>query len=119
MKTFLICCFLLVAFVAGSPEEAVAEPEDEVDSGETTEPGMTDDDHCEEVEKLKNYYCTTAHCKHFYSKHCYDIVDGVHPTCEQVQTLINTGEGWAVVFFRVRFEMSKNNVSITAMAYSN
>ena len=49
---------------------------------------FSDDEHCEEVERLKDYYCTSAHCKHFYSKHCYDIVNGVHPTCEVVRTCI-------------------------------
>jgi hypothetical protein len=49
---------------------------------------FSDDEHCEEVERLKDYYCSTAHCKHFYSKHCYDIVNGVHPTCEVVRACI-------------------------------
>jgi hypothetical protein len=97
MKTFLLCCFLLITVVAGRPEEAsstteaaeaIEDLEEDLDSSETTEPALTDDQHCEEVEKLKDYYCTTAHCKHFYSKHCYDIIDGVHPTCEKVETII-------------------------------
>jgi hypothetical protein len=93
MKATLICCFLLITYVAGRPEEAsstteaIEDLEEDLDSSETTEPALTDDQHCEEVEKLKDYYCTTAHCKHFYSKHCYDIIEGVHPTCEKVETI--------------------------------
>ena len=99
MKRLLICLLasLLLVVVAGIPQapaapsaaEPIADVEEDLDdSGESTDPPMTDDEHCEEVEKLKDYYCTTAHCKHFYSKHCYDIVDGVHPTCEVVRKCI-------------------------------
>ncbi len=79
MKAILIT-FLLIAMAAGSsmarPEDAssttesIAELEDDLDTDNSTEI-ISDDVHCEEVEKLKDFYCTTAHCKHFYSKHCY------------------------------------------------
>jgi hypothetical protein len=101
MKNLLLCLLvsLLLVVVAGKPQApsapSASEPIEDVeedldDSDETTDPPLTDDEHCEEVEKLKDYYCTTAHCKHFYSKHCYDIVDGVHPTCEVVRKCIET-----------------------------
>jgi hypothetical protein len=98
MKAILIT-FLLIAMAAGSsmarPEESssttesIAELEDDLDTDNSTEI-ISDDVHCEEVEKLKDFYCTTAHCKHFYSKHCYDIIDGVHPTCEKVRACIES-----------------------------
>ena len=71
-----------------STTESVAVHEEDIDTDDDTTEVIPDDVHCEEVEKLKDYYCTTAHCKHFYSKHCYDIIDGVHPTCEKVRGCI-------------------------------
>ena len=71
-----------------STTESVAVLEEDIDTDDDTTEVIPDDVHCEEVERLKEYYCTTAHCKHFYSKHCYDIIDGVHPTCEKVRGCI-------------------------------
>ena len=76
-----------------STTESISEIEEDLHSGETTDEPVHDDIHCEEVEKLKDLYCTTAHCKHFYSKHCYDIVDGVQPTCEKVRSCIEARVG--------------------------
>ena len=71
-----------------STTESIAVLEEDIDTDDDTTEVIPDDVHCEEVERLKEYYCTTAHCKHFYSKHCYDIIDGVHPTCEKVRGCI-------------------------------
>ena len=87
-----------------STTESIAVLEEDIDTDDDTTEVIPDDVHCEEVEKLKDYYCTTAHCKHFYSKHCYDIVDGAHPTCEKVRTCIEARVGK----FRAKTEKHQN-----------
>jgi len=92
---FALLMSLLMTWAAARPEpasttESISEIEEDLDTDEATDEPVHDDIHCEEVEKLKDYYCTTAHCKHFYSKHCYDIIEGVHPTCEKVRSCIES-----------------------------
>jgi len=104
---------LLLALVAtkalakpesSSTTEDIAKLEEDLDTDDDSKVDVHDDVHCEEVEKLKDYYCTSAHCKHFYSKHCYDIVDGVHPTCEKVRSCIEARVGK----FRTEIEKHQN-----------
>jgi hypothetical protein len=92
LKTFLLIGLVAATSMAmpetSSTTESITELEEDLDTDEDTAEEVHDDVHCEEVEKLKDFYCTTPHCKHFYSKHCYDIVDGVHPTCQKVRMCI-------------------------------
>ena len=95
MKIFLLLGLFAYTVLArpedaSSTTETIAQLEEDIDTDDDTTEVIPDDVHCEEVEKLKDYYCTTAHCKHFYSKHCYDIIEGVHPTCEKVRSCIES-----------------------------
>ena len=109
LKIFLLLALVSVSALANpespsSTTDSIAELEEDLDTDDDATEEVHDDVHCEEVERLKNYYCTTAHCKHFYSKHCYDIVDGVHPTCEKVRTCIEARVGK----FRAKTEKHQN-----------
>ena len=109
LKIFLLFALVSATTLAkpessASTTEDIAELEEDLDTDDDSKEEVHDDVHCEEVERLKDYYCTTAHCKHFYSKHCYDIIDGVHPTCEKVRSCIEARVGK----FRTKAEKHKN-----------
>jgi hypothetical protein len=44
-----------------------------------------DDLDCIEVEALKEYYCKTDKCMHFFTKTCFDVVNNQLPTCASVK----------------------------------
>ena len=47
--------------------------------------GISNDLDCLELDSLKAYLCNTQNCKDFYTKGCYDLVNGKTPTCATVK----------------------------------
>ena len=46
---------------------------------------ISNDLDCLELDSLKAYLCNTQNCKDFYTKGCYDLVNGKTPTCATVK----------------------------------
>ena len=40
------------------------------------------------VEALKEYYCKTDDCKHFFTRTCYEVVNNALPTCATVKKCV-------------------------------